>query len=169
MSKETFGRFVRRAVVLVGTIAVIGVAVGTVQVAADWRKASAPLEAAPVSMTTISDSFAVEDERAGDLASQMDGVAVQISTLQQALITANGSINGDTANAHGLQSQLAKAKAKLTSIQKQLKAAQVRLQALNNAAARQAAANRNRTTTTTSSTSSSSTRRGGGEGGDDGD
>ncbi len=144
MSKELFLRLVRRAAVLVGTIAVIGVAAGTVQVAAEWRAASAPLDTAPVSMSSISDDFAVEEERAADLAGQMDGVAGQISTLQAALITANGSIAGDAANATTLQDQLTAAKVKLTSIQKQLKAAQARLEALNRAAARQAAANRSR-------------------------
>jgi chromosome segregation ATPase len=159
MSKEMLVRVIRRAAVIAGTIAVIGVAVGTVQVAADWRAASAPLDTAPVSMSSIEQDYAIENERAEDLAGQMDGVAKQISTLQSALITANGSIAGDTANAEGLQDQLAVAKTKLTTIQKQLKAAQARLQALNNAAARQAAANRSSSSRrSTSSTSQTQTR-----------
>jgi chromosome segregation ATPase len=104
-------------------------------------------------MNSIAQDYAVEDERAQDLGTQMDGVAKQISTLQSALITANGGMAGDTANAQKLQDQLAAAKAKLTSIQKQLKAAQDRLQALNRAAARQSAANRSGTRKTTSSSS----------------
>ncbi|HYO42607.1 MAG TPA: hypothetical protein VES19_05345 [Candidatus Limnocylindrales bacterium] len=159
MPRETLMRLVRRAVVVAGTVAVIGVAVGTVQVAADWRAAAAPLDTAPVSLTTIEQEYATENERADDLAAQMDGVATQISTLQAALITANGSIAGDTANATDLQKQLAAAKDKLTSIQKQLGAAQDRLEALNRAAARQAAANR--------AGSKSSSGGGGGGGGDD--
>ena len=142
MPTQSLARLARRAAVIVGAIAVIGVAVGTVQLAAEWRAASAPLDAAPVSMSTIEQDYAIENERADDLATQMDGVARQISTLQSALITANGSIAGDTDSATALQDELAAAKTKLTSIQKQLKGAQARLEALNRAAARQAAANR---------------------------
>ncbi len=155
MSRETLERIVRRVAVIAGTVAVIGVAVGTVQVAADWRAASAPLDAAPVSMSSIEQDYAIETERADDLAAQMDGVAKQISTLQAALITANGSIAGDTASAHDLQDQLAAAKVKLTTIQKQLKGAQERLEALNRAAARQAAANRSSSKRSTSTSTSS--------------
>ncbi len=72
----------------------------------------------------------------------MDGVAGQISGLQAALITANGSIDDDTQAATELQGQLAAAKVKLTVLEKQLKAAQARLEQLNRAAARQAALNR---------------------------
>ncbi len=152
MSRDTLARLARRAAVVVGTIAVIGVAVGTVQVAAEWRAASAPIDTAPVSMATIDDAAAVEQGRADDITAQMDGVAQQVSSLQAALITANGGVTTDTANAQGLEEQLAAAKAKLTSVQKQLKAAQTRLQDLNKAAVRQAALNR-RTTTTTRTTS----------------
>jgi septal ring factor EnvC (AmiA/AmiB activator) len=142
MSKERFDRLGRRLVVLAATVAVIGVAVGVMQVAAQWRAEAAPLDTAPVGMTTISDDYAIEIERAADLADQMDGVAGQISGLQAALISANGSIDDDTQAATDLQAQLAAAKAKLTVLEKQLKAGQKRLEQLNKAAARQAAVNR---------------------------
>jgi len=156
MSKQTFMRLARRVLVVAGTVAVIGVAVGTVQVAADWRAASAPLDAAPVGMSTIAADYAAEQTRAGDLANQIDGVAQQISGLQSAVITASGGVTTDTASATGLQKQLAAAKAKLTTLQKQLKGAQSRLQALNSAAARQAAANRASRVSSTKTSSSSS-------------
>ncbi|MDQ1323221.1 MAG: hypothetical protein QG587_556 [Chloroflexota bacterium] len=142
MSKERLARLGRRIVVVAATVAVIGVAVGVVQVAAQWRAEAAPLDAAPVGMSEISDDFAIEADRAADLAGQMDGVAGQISGLQAALITANGSIDDDTQAATELQGQLAAAKLKLTVLEKQLKAAQARLEQLNRAAARQAALNR---------------------------
>jgi chromosome segregation ATPase len=116
--------------------------VGVVQVAAEWRAGTAPLDTAPVGMTELSDEFAVEEERAADLADQMDGVAGQISGLQAALITANGSVDDDTQAATELQGELAAAKVKLTVLEKQLKAGQKRLEQLNQAAARQAALNR---------------------------
>jgi Skp family chaperone for outer membrane proteins len=142
MSREMLLRIGRRAIVLAATVAVIGVAVGVVQVAAQWRAEAAPLDTAPVGMTTISDDYATETERAADLATQMDGVAGQISGLQSALITANGSMKDDTQTATDLQGQLAAAKLKLTGLEKQLKAAQTRLEQLNKAAVRQAALNR---------------------------
>jgi hypothetical protein len=142
MSREMLVRLGRRAIVLAATVAVIGVGVGVVQVAAQWRAEAAPLDTAPVGMTELSDDFAIEAERAADLADQMDGVAGQISGLQAALITANGSIDDDAQAATELQGQLAAAKVKLTVLEKQLKAAQTRLEQLNKAAARQAAINR---------------------------
>jgi hypothetical protein len=142
MSREMLVRLGRRAIVLAATVAVIGVGVGVVQVAAQWRAEAAPLDTAPVGMTELSDDFAIEAERAADLADQMDGVAGQISGLQAALITANGSIDDDALAATKLQGQLAAAKVKLTVLEKQLKAAQTRLEQLNKAAARQAAINR---------------------------
>lgn len=142
ISKETLGRLGRRVAVMVATLAVIGVAAGTVQVAAQWRAEAAPLDTAPTNMTSISDDYAIEMERADDLTAQMHGVAAQISSLQAALITANGSVAGDAESATALQAQLDAASVKLTKTQKQLKLAQARLEALNRAAARQAALNR---------------------------
>jgi chromosome segregation ATPase len=139
-------RLGRRAVVLAATVAVIGVGVGVVQVAAEWRAEAAPLDTAPVGMAELSDEFVIETERAADLANQMDGVAGQISGLQAALITANGSVDDDTQAATELQGQLAAAKVKLTVLEKQLKAAGKRLEQLNKAAARQAALNRSAAT-----------------------
>jgi chromosome segregation ATPase len=142
MSRQTLIRLARRTLVVGATMAVIGVAVGTVQVAAQWRAATAPLDTAPVSMSTIADQAATEQERSDDIANQMGGLAGQVSSLQAALITANGGVAGQAKTAAGLQAQLKAAKVKLTNLQKQLKAAQQRLQALNQAAARQAAINR---------------------------
>ena len=152
MSRETLARVVRRVAVLAATLAVIGVAAGTVQVAAEWRAASAPLDTAPVSMSSITQDYAVETQRADDLGKQMDGVAKQISDLQAALITADGSVAGDTTSATGLKAKLGAATVKLTTLQKQLDQAQQRLQALNRAAARQAAANRSTRVTTAAPT-----------------
>jgi septal ring factor EnvC (AmiA/AmiB activator) len=142
MSRETLVRLGRRAIVLAATLAVVGIAVGTVQVAAEWRAAAAPLDVAPAGMTTIADDFAAETGRSEDLATQVDGVARQIGELQTALIEANDSVDGDADAAADLQARLDAAKSKLTAMQEQLKAAQDRLEQLNRAAARQAALNR---------------------------
>ncbi len=142
IAKETLARLGRRLVVMAATLAVIGVGAGTVQLAAQWRAGAAPLDTAPVSLTSASDDYVAQTERAADLATQMDGVARQVSSLQAALIAANGSVAGDAESATVLQVQLDGAAVKLTRTQKQLKLAQARLVALNQAAARQAALNR---------------------------
>lgn len=142
MSKASLARLARRGLILGATLAVIGVGAGTVQLAAEYRAAEAPLDAAPVSMSSIEQEYAIEEERAADIAAQVDGVAGQVSSLQAALIAAGGSVSTDAKTAVDLQAQLDAAKTKLTSMQKQLKAAQRRLEALNRAAARQAALNR---------------------------
>lgn len=142
MSREKLVRLGRRVLVLAATVAVVGVAAGTVQLAAEWRAAAAPLDTAPAGMTTIADDFAAETERAQDLASGVDDVARQIAELQSALILANGTVTDDARGAADLQARIDAATAKLTVMQKQLKAAQARLEQLNRAAARQAALNR---------------------------
>ena len=142
MSRDLLTRIARRALVLAATGAVIGVGVFTVQLASEYRAAEAPLDAAPVSLSSVSDQYAIEAARASDLETQIGGVAAQVSDLQAALIAANGSLGGDADTATMLRDQLASAKDKLTGMQKQLKAAQSRLDALNRAAARQAALNR---------------------------
>ena len=154
MSKASLARLARRGLVLAGTLAVIGVAAGTVQVASEWRAAEAPLDTAPVSMSTIEADYAIEEERAADIAAQMDGVAGQVSSLQAALIAAGGSVDTDAQAAVDLQAQLDVAKTKLTVMQKQLKAAQRRLEALNRAAERQAALNRSASSASSGSSGS---------------
>jgi hypothetical protein len=141
MSRAAFNRFVRRVVVLAATVAVIGVAVGTVQVAASWRADAAPLDTAPVSMSAINTDMEAEVARTGTLTGQINDVAGQLATLKGAVQTANDAVMGSTDSATTLQKQLDGAKAKLVKVQSQLKGALARLTALNKAAARQAAIN----------------------------
>lgn len=159
MSRDLLARIARRALVLAMTGAVIGVGAFTVQLASEWRAAEAPLDTSPVSLSAISDQYAIESERAAALETEIGGVATQVSDLRAALIAATDSLDGDADSAEMLRDQLAAAKDKLTSMQKQLKAAQGRLDALNRAAARQAALNRQAATT----------RSGGGGSGGEGD
>jgi len=144
MNRELVTRWARRGAVLVTTAAVLVVGVSTVQVAADWRKASAPLDTAPVGMSTIEDDFTAETGRTDELSGQIDDVAAQISDLKVALIAANGSMATDQEQATVLQAQLESSAAKLSTLQRQLKAAQRRLTELNRAAAPQAELNRPR-------------------------
>jgi septal ring factor EnvC (AmiA/AmiB activator) len=141
MSGELLRRLARRAAVLALTLAVIGVGVGTVQLAARWRAESAPIDAAPVGMDSIGADAAAEVDRTQALSGQVDDVTRQIADLGTAVSSASDSVSGDTDNAQTLQKQLDQAKTRLQTVQKQLKAAQARLDALNAAAARQAALN----------------------------
>lgn len=141
MSGDLVKRLFRRAVVLGATLAVIGVGVATVKVAADWRAAAAPLDTAPSGMSTINAQFVAETNRAGGLKDQANAVAGQIADLQAAVAQAGEHVAGDTQSAASLKADLEAAKQKLATLQAQLKAAQDRLAALNKAAARQAAAN----------------------------
>ena len=141
MNNDLVARIVRRAAVLAATIAVLGLGVLTVQTAAQWRADAAPLDAAPVAMTTINAELSTEADRTASLGGQIDDVEKQITDLKTALYTANGAMAGGSQNAQLLQAQMNAAKAKLTALQGQLKGAQARLAALNQAAARQAAMN----------------------------
>jgi chromosome segregation ATPase len=141
MSHEFLSRLVRKAVVLGATLAVMGLAVGTVKVAADWRAAAAPLDAAPVGMETLSAQLVSENDRASWLSEQMGSVAGQVATLQSAVLDANSHVSSDSQSADALKQSLAATKAKLDTLKGQLAAAQARLAQLNAAAARQATLN----------------------------
>ena len=141
MSGDLIHRLARRAFVLGATVAVVGMAMGTVKVAADWRAADAPLDVAPVGLDTINAQLVSEQDRTGVLTEEIGSVAGQIADLQAALSAANGQVAGDAKSAESLQAALAAAQHKLDALRGQLKAAQDRLAALNPAAARQAAVN----------------------------
>lgn len=141
MSRELIHRLVRRGVVLGATVAVIGVALGTVKVAADWRAADAPLDVAPVGVETINAQLVAETDRASVLAEEIDAVASEIAGLRAAVVVADAQITDDAAGAEAMQARLDAAGKKLETLQGQLRAARDRLAALNRAAQRQAAAN----------------------------
>lgn len=167
MSRGMIRRVARKAVVAGATAAVLGAGMVTVQVASDWRAASAPLDAAPVSASSINDAMAAQQARAQQLVAQIDQVAFQLNEIRSAVGVANGAIASQNGTAAAVGDQLKAAQSKLTALQAQLKSAQQRLAQLNAAAARQAALNaaaaKQRVMVTTSTTS------GGGEPVDHGD
>ena len=57
-------RLVRRLGVIALTVGVIGISVGTVRLAAQWRAEAAPLDVSPVSMDTIVEAAQRESDRA---------------------------------------------------------------------------------------------------------
>ena len=156
MSQELARRIVRRILVLSATAAVIGLAAVTVQLAAQWRTDSAPLDTVPVSVSNVNAQLQAEVGRSAALSGQVDQVASQIAELRAAVGTASGAVTQSTTSAQTLKGQLSDAQTKLTAVQAQLQAAQQRLSQLNAAAARQAAANARAQVTGPSTTTSSS-------------
>ena len=142
MNRDQVIRFGRRGAVAVATAGVLVAGAATVQVAAEWRTSSAQLDMAPVGMETISDAYSAETVRATELAGQVEEVAGQLGDLKGALIAAGGAMADDQAQAEELQLKLDSSKDRLETLQRQLKAANARLNELNRAATRQAALNR---------------------------
>lgn len=156
MTTSLVHRATRKAIVVGASVSVIGVGAVCIQNAANWRAESAPLDATPVSASTIGGALQAEQQRTQTLASQLDQVALQTADLRSALAAANGAMADQNGTAASVQDQLDAAQAKLNAVQKQLAAAQKRLAQLNAAAARQAALNAaakhkivNKVTTTT--------------------
>ncbi len=141
MLRARVNRIARRILVLGAATAVVAVAVVTVQLAAQWRTGSAPLDTVPVSMSSINAELQSEVGRSADLSGQADEVASRIADLRSAIGTAGGAVTQSTQSAQVLQTQLSDAQTKLTTVQAQLLAAQKRLAELNAAAARQASLN----------------------------
>ena len=139
MSRDLARRLARRAAVLAMTLAVIGIGAMTVKVAADWRAASAPLDAVPVAVSNLDGQLASETDRAVTLASQVSDVAGQLETLRAAVDQAGQHVSGDAESATQLKADLAATTAKLADLRAQLANAQARLATLNAAAAQQAA------------------------------
>ena len=131
----------RRTLVLALTLGVIVAGVFTVGLAAQWRAETAPLDVAPVAMSQVEADLAAEAMRSSDLGGQISDVAGQVATLRGALVTADDTVSADAGSAHALEAKLRAASTRLARLQGQLKAAQRRLAALNDAAARQAALN----------------------------
>ena len=167
MSGELRGRLVRRTLVLAMTLGVIVAGVFTVGLAAQWRAESAPLDVAPVAMSQLDADLAAEAVRSSDLGGQISDVAGQVATLRGALVTADDTVSADAGSAHALEAKLHAASKRLARLQGQLKAAQRRLAALNDAAARQAALNRAAAQQSTAGSSGSATSSSSGSGEDD--
>lgn len=141
MTSSVLHRATRKALVVGASATVIGAGVVSVEYAANWRAASAPLDLSPVSASSIGSSLDAEHQRTTTLSGEIDQVALQMADLRSALDAANGALTQQNGAASQVQSQLGAAQTKLATIQGQLKAAQQRLAQLNAAAAKQAALN----------------------------
>ena len=82
MTWDWWKRLARRLSVIALTVGVIGISVGTVRLAEQWRAASAPLDVSPVSMDAIIEASQTEAGRAATLSGQVADVAVQVDDLR---------------------------------------------------------------------------------------
>lgn len=106
---------VRRAVVTAVVAGSLALGFTSIQAAAEWTAASAPLAAPPVSADSISAQLNAEQQRSSNLQGQLDAVTSQADQLAAALKTAGDQIASDARSAAGLRQRLAAAEKRLAS------------------------------------------------------
>ena len=109
---------IRRALTIVGVVAVLALGVGSIKAAAAWTAASAPLTVAPVSVSILEDKLAAEHARSDALLTQLAELDARSRDLEAALAAAQGRVVADADHAATLEDQLATAKAKLAKLEK---------------------------------------------------
>ena len=113
---------IRRTVVVVGVAASLLLGVVSIRAAAAWTAASAPLEAAPVSVASVTDQLAREQARSAELQAQLDDLVARSTELTQVLEAAQARIATDASTAKGMRARLAAAEKKLAILTASLKA-----------------------------------------------
>ena len=108
---------VRRFVTLVGVIAALVLGYASIQAAAAWTAASAPLTMAPVSVASLQDRLALEQARSGDLTAQLESLSTQSTQMTAALEAAQAQIATDADHAKALSKDLKDAKKKLAKLE----------------------------------------------------
>jgi len=119
----------RRAAVTVGVVGSLGLGAATIDAAAHWTAAAAPMQAPSVSAESLASQLASEQVRGTDLESRLQAAISQTSQLQTALDTANARITTDGSTATALRAQIAAAETKLAALNKQAAAAAAALKA----------------------------------------
>jgi chromosome segregation ATPase len=131
----TFKLLVRRAVVVAGVAAALMLGGLSIQLAAAWTAAAAPLNDPPASLVSIQADLDTERARSAALEEQLRTLEAASADLGAALDAAKGQVASDTATAEELRASLAAAQDKLAKLE---------------AALAKASAARTTTTTTTS-------------------
>jgi chromosome segregation ATPase len=129
----------RRAAVTVGVVGSLGLGAATIDAAAQWTAAAAPMQAPAVSAESLASQLANEQARGTDLQSRLQAATTQAAEVQAALDAANARIPTDDGTAKALRAQITAAEKKLVALNKQAATAAA---AMKSAAARQAAAAR---------------------------
>ena len=119
----------RRAAVTVGVLGSLGLGAATIDAAAQWTAAAAPMPAPPVSAASLASQLANEQARGSDLQSRLRAAIAQASQVQAALDAANARIVADGSTAQALRTQIAAAQKKLAALNAQAAAAAASLKA----------------------------------------
>jgi hypothetical protein len=113
----TLQLLIRRALVVAGVAASLVVGAASIQTAAAWTAASAPLNDPPASLASIQTSLELERARSLALEEQLRTLEGASADLAAALDTATGQVEIDKATAEGLRDSLAAAKQKLARLE----------------------------------------------------
>ncbi len=121
---------VRRALVVGGVVLAIVVGVGSIGAAAAMTAAAAPPPAPPVSIETLRQALAAEQDRGAALQAQLDELDGLTSSLSDALAGTKDRVTTDGKSASAIAKQLKSAQAKLAQVKALLARARSRLLAL---------------------------------------
>lgn len=113
----TLQLLIRRSLVVAGVVVSLVVGAASIQAAAAWTAASAPLNDPPASLASIQTSLEQERARSLALEEQLRTLEGASADLAAALDTATGQVEIDKATAEGLRNSLAAAKAKLARLE----------------------------------------------------
>ena len=120
----------RRAAVTVGVLGSLGLGAATIDAAAQWTAAAAPMQAPPVSAASLASQLATEQARGTDLQSRLQAAITQASQVQAALDAANARIAADGGTAKALRAQITAAEMRLAALNGQAAAAAASLRAV---------------------------------------
>jgi DNA repair exonuclease SbcCD ATPase subunit len=104
-------------------VAALTIGFGSIQAAALWTAASAPLTVAPVSVATLQSQLADERNRSMAVVQQLAALESQSTDLAAALQAAHAQIDTETTHAADLAAQLKAAKERLAKLEATIKAA----------------------------------------------
>jgi septal ring factor EnvC (AmiA/AmiB activator) len=134
---------VRRAAVVGGVVASLVLGLATIRAASAWTAASAPLDVAPVSATSLQAQLTAEQARSADLEDRLTTLTDHATQLTAALEAARAQATADAQHASDLQAKLQASQSRLQQLDQQIAQAQAALKAqiaAAQAAARHAAA-----------------------------
>jgi len=161
----------RRAAVTVGVVGSLGLGAATIEAAAQWTAAAAPMQAPAVSAESLASQLATEQARGTDLQSRLQAANTQATQVQAALDAANARIATICARSAfavpssvAMRAQIVAAEKKLAALNKQAAAAAA---SVKTATSRQTVVTSTARPTTTHATTGASGAPASGVGGDD--
>jgi len=113
----------RRSLVVAGAVAALVIGAASIQVAAAWTAAGAPLNEPPASLSSLQATLDQERARSAALEDQLRILESASADLEAALESAQGQVATDTASAGELRASLDAAKRKLAQLEAALASA----------------------------------------------